>query len=323
MNRRLLRGVSAAAMLAGLLCLRPPAAFAAATITILNTNAAGVGFNDPSAATPVGGNTGTTIGEQRLIAFQRAADIWGALLDSSVEIRVQASFVPLMCDANSAVLGSAGSIQIVSDFSGARVPGTWYVTALGQQAGRGGRAAGRSEDQRRRHPRQLQLEPGRCQLPGGDGMVLRAGRQPRQQRGPRHGPAARVRPRSGLPDARGSGHRRRESGPARYFRTEHPGHRDRQVLVRHDGRRARGVGGQRASRRLERRARVRRCASHALRGNSADDRELPGQHRRRPPGRHRQLWAAAHGGGPDRPARGGGGSLRRGRERRRPTPAPP
>ena len=136
MNTRLLRGASAAAMLAGLLCLRPPAAFAAATITILNTNAAGVGFNDPSAATPVGGNTGTTIGEQRLIAFQRAADIWGALLDSSVEIRVQASFVPLMCDANSAVLGSAGSIQIVSDFSGARVPGTWYVTALAnKQAG--------------------------------------------------------------------------------------------------------------------------------------------------------------------------------------------
>jgi hypothetical protein len=30
----------------------------------------GVGFNDPTPATPVGGNIGTTIGQQRLIAFQ-------------------------------------------------------------------------------------------------------------------------------------------------------------------------------------------------------------------------------------------------------------
>jgi hypothetical protein len=136
MNPRVLRETAAAAILAGFLCLWPPAVLAAAQITILNTNAAGVGFNDPPAATPVGGNTGTTVGEQRLIAFQQAADIWGALLDSSVEIRVQASFIPLTCDANSAVLGSASSIQVLSDFAGARVPGTFYVTALAnKQAG--------------------------------------------------------------------------------------------------------------------------------------------------------------------------------------------
>ncbi len=136
MNSRVLRETAAAAILAGLLCLWTPVVLAAATITILNTNAAGVGFNDPTAATPLGGNTGTTVGEQRLIAFQHAADIWGALLDSSIEIRIQASFIPLTCDATSAVLGSASSIQVVSDFSGARVPGTWYVTALAnKQAG--------------------------------------------------------------------------------------------------------------------------------------------------------------------------------------------
>ena len=87
-NRRVLRGAAAAAALAGVLCLRPPAMRATATITIFNTNAPGVGFNDPTPAVPVGGNTGTTVGAQRLIAFQRAADIWGALLDCSVEIRV-------------------------------------------------------------------------------------------------------------------------------------------------------------------------------------------------------------------------------------------
>ena len=46
------------------------AADAAATIVIINGNAAGVGFNDPTAAAPVGGNAGTTLGQQRLIAFR-------------------------------------------------------------------------------------------------------------------------------------------------------------------------------------------------------------------------------------------------------------
>jgi hypothetical protein len=103
----------------------------------LNTNAANVGFNDPTPAAPVGGNTGTTVGAQRLIAFQRAADIWGALLDSGVEIRIQASFSSLICSANSATLGMAGPIQVLGDFSGARVPGTWYAAALANKvAGR-------------------------------------------------------------------------------------------------------------------------------------------------------------------------------------------
>jgi hypothetical protein len=135
---RLQRILIPAALAAALLALQPAALLAGgARITIFNTNAAGIGFNDATPATPVGGNTGTTIGEQRLIAFQRAADIWGSLLDSGVEIRIQASFTPLTCDATSATLGSAGTIQILGDFSGARVPGTWYVTALANKmAGR-------------------------------------------------------------------------------------------------------------------------------------------------------------------------------------------
>lgn len=118
-------GLDSAALLAG-----------GARITVVNANAPNVGFNDPTPAAPVGGNTGTTIGAQRLIAFQRAADIWGSLLDSSVEIRIQASFTPLTCDASSAVLGSAGPAGMLSDFTGARVPGTLYPWALAsKQAG--------------------------------------------------------------------------------------------------------------------------------------------------------------------------------------------
>ena len=46
-----------------------------AQFIIVNLNPPGVGFNDPTPAGPVGGNTGTTLGEQRLIAFQHAASI--------------------------------------------------------------------------------------------------------------------------------------------------------------------------------------------------------------------------------------------------------
>jgi hypothetical protein len=54
------------------------------TINVLD--AKGTGFNDTTPATPVGGNTGTTVGQQRLIVFQAAADAWGRVLESSVPI---------------------------------------------------------------------------------------------------------------------------------------------------------------------------------------------------------------------------------------------
>jgi len=109
-------------------------AYAAATIIVVNFDGAGEGFNDPTPATPVGGNTGTTRGAQRLIAFQRAADLWGATIDSPVTIIVRASFDPL--GAN--VLGSAAPTVVFSDFPGlgfgfypgAEFPLTWYGSAL-------------------------------------------------------------------------------------------------------------------------------------------------------------------------------------------------
>jgi hypothetical protein len=103
---------------------------AAATIRIVNANDPGVGFNDPTPALPVGGNPGTTLGAQRLIAFQRAADIWGANLNSDVEVRVDAAFEPLDCDATGAVLGAAGASEIYADFPGAPRSATWYPSAL-------------------------------------------------------------------------------------------------------------------------------------------------------------------------------------------------
>jgi hypothetical protein len=104
--------------------------FAAATIVIQNGNAAGVGFNDPTPVAPVGGNTGTTLGQQRLNTFQAAASIWGATLTSTTTIVVLATFEPLTCTATGAVLGSAGATEVFRDFPGAPFAGSWYGKAL-------------------------------------------------------------------------------------------------------------------------------------------------------------------------------------------------
>lgn len=84
----------------------------AATLTIINADGANEGFNSNTAATPVGGNPGTTLGQQRLIVFQRAAEIWGQRLTSSQTIKIEASFDALACSTGSAVLGSAGPTSL-------------------------------------------------------------------------------------------------------------------------------------------------------------------------------------------------------------------
>ena len=110
-----------------MLCSAP--SWAAATITIVNGDPAGVGFNDPTPVAPVGGNTGTTLGAQRINAFQKAASIWGATLDSTVPIRVLATWEALPCNDTSAVLGSAGALQVFANFPGAPRTNAWYGEA--------------------------------------------------------------------------------------------------------------------------------------------------------------------------------------------------
>jgi len=102
----------------------------AATITIVNIDGTNEGFNDPTPVAPVGGNPGTTRGQQRLNVFQHAAQIWGAILPSAVEIRVEAKFDPLACNTTSAVLGAAGAKEVEANFPGAIFTGTWYPMAL-------------------------------------------------------------------------------------------------------------------------------------------------------------------------------------------------
>jgi hypothetical protein len=125
-NKKLRSGLAAILGVAALTGLAATNAQAAATLVIVNMDGAGEGFNDPTPAVPVGGNTGITLGAQRLIAFQAAADAWGAVLTSSEPILIQAAFNPLNCTATGAVLGSAGARWANRDFPGAPRTGTWF-----------------------------------------------------------------------------------------------------------------------------------------------------------------------------------------------------
>jgi hypothetical protein len=122
--------------LISILVFASSAVFGQAIITVVNGDDPGEGFNDPTPVAPVGGNSGTTLGQQRLIAFQYAAGVWGSKLASNVEIRILARFNPQTCTATSAVLGSAGTTFIFRDFAGvapfpgAVAPSTWHHSAL-------------------------------------------------------------------------------------------------------------------------------------------------------------------------------------------------
>lgn len=98
----------------------------AATITLVP----GAGFSDSTPAAPEGGNSGTTLGQQRTILFNAAAAAWGVALTSSQTIKISAQFTALPCTANSGTLGSAGATNYfaLNDGSGDR----WFPVALAE-----------------------------------------------------------------------------------------------------------------------------------------------------------------------------------------------
>ena len=92
-----------------------------------------LGFGDTTPAAPIGGNTGTTVGEQRLEAYKTAAQIWQDSLSIDVQVVLQATFVPLSCGPTSGVLGAAGALTVFRDFPGPSFPSTWYAAALANE----------------------------------------------------------------------------------------------------------------------------------------------------------------------------------------------
>ncbi len=120
------RALRNAAPLLVLLVLAAPAA-QAATVTIVNMDSAGEGFNDPSAPTAaMACPAGMTLGQCRLHTAQAAAQVWADILVSNVEVRVYANFNPLTCG----VLGQSTQLPPAANFPGAPLANTWYQRPL-------------------------------------------------------------------------------------------------------------------------------------------------------------------------------------------------
>jgi hypothetical protein len=91
------------------------------------------GFFDNTPTTAVGGNTGTTRGEQRRIALNYALDILSETLTGSVPIQINAQFQPLELDSDFLVIAAASPKALLRDFTGAPKSNTWYPSALANQ----------------------------------------------------------------------------------------------------------------------------------------------------------------------------------------------
>ena len=118
-----------------LLLLAGPA-LGQATFQIVNADAAGTGFNDTTPVTPVGGNTATTLGAQRLAALQYGLSLWASRVNSSLPIRVQASFATdssITCTATEALLALTGPQEVFRDDPTFPQQGVWYAGALANE----------------------------------------------------------------------------------------------------------------------------------------------------------------------------------------------
>jgi hypothetical protein len=118
-------------LLAALLLTALPALAGTGRMIILNLDAAGVGMNDPTPVAPIGGNTATTLGAQRFAALQAAANKWQSVLDTDVDILVNASFTSIAgCSETSGVLAQAAPVTWMHSFNGAPRANVWYPISL-------------------------------------------------------------------------------------------------------------------------------------------------------------------------------------------------
>lgn len=106
----------------------------AANFNLINNDLPGVGLNNTTPAAPVGGNPGKTRGEQALIVYRYAMDMWGGVLQSNQKINVAASFRPLACTSTSGTLASAGTTFVVTGSPDGIQPTRAYGSALGDAA---------------------------------------------------------------------------------------------------------------------------------------------------------------------------------------------
>ena len=121
----------------GLLASSPPprrstASPAPARSSSSTWTAPGTGFNDPTPATPVGGNPGTTLGAAAAERLPSAPRSGGpTMLDTNVDIRVRASFVAILdCDDQAPSSGRPLPTTWSANFANAPRQNAWYPVAL-------------------------------------------------------------------------------------------------------------------------------------------------------------------------------------------------
>lgn len=103
-----------------------------ATITVTPDDGVGEGFNDPSPPIlPAPGNSGATLGAQRLEVVEQAAAIWGAILQSAVPIEIIATFdsLPPCSPAGGTFFAFGGPQTFHANFANAPIIDTWYTQA--------------------------------------------------------------------------------------------------------------------------------------------------------------------------------------------------
>lgn len=106
----------------------------AVPVEVINNDPSGVGLNDTSARTPIGGNEATTLGGQRLNVIERAARIIGDTVVGTVPIRINAeSRTDLPCSGFGGTLATGGSTFVFRNFDGAPEADTYYPVALANQ----------------------------------------------------------------------------------------------------------------------------------------------------------------------------------------------
>jgi hypothetical protein len=79
-----------------------------AEIIFVNSDYPGEGLNSSAVVEPIGGNTGTTLGEQRLKVLEKAAKILSESLNILAPVKVGVQFNHLECYSNYALFGYAG-----------------------------------------------------------------------------------------------------------------------------------------------------------------------------------------------------------------------
>jgi len=85
------------------------------------------GFFDPAARTPVGGNPGTTLGEQRRLVVEKAIEIWEKHIQPEGPVVIEAKFDFI---ADPTTLAQASPTRFFIDLPEAPEQGVWYVIGL-------------------------------------------------------------------------------------------------------------------------------------------------------------------------------------------------